>query len=166
MGARASGQRAGNYSGRKVKPLDPVHPPEQVAETVLELVRVPQREVFAGATGWILAEQHAAESDLTEAVAAGYAAQSLFQDAPAEPSEGALFVPEAGNWGSGGWMGPGRPGIPAGDLPAILTAPALLAAGPALHTWKLSRNFFQQFGTQLSTAGPVGLGNGTSRGEA
>ncbi len=60
-------QRGANYSGRKIKPLDPVHPPEQVAEVVLELVRHPQREVFAGATGWVLAEQHAADAELTEA---------------------------------------------------------------------------------------------------
>src|SRR3712207_862018 len=80
-------QRGGNYSGRKIKPLDPVHPTEQVAEVVLELVRAPQREVFAGATGWILAEQHAADPELTEAAAAVFARQSLFQDAPAAPTE-------------------------------------------------------------------------------
>jgi short-subunit dehydrogenase len=50
-------QREANYSGRKVKSGDPVHPPEQVAEIVVDLVRLPQREVFAGATGWILSER-------------------------------------------------------------------------------------------------------------
>ena len=154
-------QRGGNYSGRKIKPLDPIHPTEQVAEVVLALVRAPQREVFAGATGWILAEQHAAAPELTEAFAAVFARQSLFQDAPAASTEGALFVPEAGNGGvSGGWLDPSRPGIPAGDLPAIFAAPALLAAGPALYTWKLSRNFVQQFGMQLTAMARPGLQKG------
>jgi hypothetical protein len=70
-------------------------------------------------------------------------------------------VPEAGNGGvSGGWLDPSRPGIPAGDLPAIFAAPALLAAGPALFTWKLSRNFVQQFGMQLTAMARPGLQKG------
>ena len=48
-------------------------------------------------------------------------------------------------------MRPDRPGIPAADLPALFAAPALLAAGPALFGWHLSRNFAQQFGAQLAT---------------
>lgn len=150
-------QRGANYSGRKIKPLDPVHPTEQVAEVVLNLVRNPQREVFAGATGWVLSEQHAADPELTEALAASSASQSLFQDTPSAPTDGALFEPESGNGGvGGGWMDPAKPGIPAADLPAVFAAPALLAAGPALYTWKLSRNFLQQFAMQLPTG--VGLG--------
>jgi NAD(P)-dependent dehydrogenase (short-subunit alcohol dehydrogenase family) len=144
-------QRGGNYSGRKVKPLDPVHPVEQVAGVVLALIQAPQREVFAGATGWVLTEQHAADPELTEAFAASFARASLFQEAASDRTDGVLFTPETGNGGvSGGWMDPARPGIAAGDLPAVFAAPALLAGGPALFSWKLSRNFVQQFGMQLS----------------
>jgi NAD(P)-dependent dehydrogenase (short-subunit alcohol dehydrogenase family) len=143
-------QRSANYSGRKIKPLDPVHPTEQVAGIVVELARTPQREVFAGATGWVLAEQHAAEPELTEALAARIVQKSLFQDSPAEPTDGALFTPESGNGGvSGGWLDPSRPGLGIGDLPAVVAAPALLAAGPALYSWHLSRNFLQQCAMQL-----------------
>ena len=153
-------QRGANYSGRKIKPLDPVHPPEQVAEVVLNLVHNPQREVFAGATGWVLSEQHAADPEMAEALAAGFAFWSLFQDAPCAPTDGALFEPESGNGGvSGGWLSPATPGIPAGDLPAVFAAPALLAAGPALYTWKLSRNFLQQFAMQI----PAGAGHGLQK---
>ncbi|CAO4153204.1 SDR family NAD(P)-dependent oxidoreductase [Methylorubrum extorquens] len=145
-------QRGGNYSGRKVKPLDPVHPVEQVAGVVLALILAPQREVFAGATGWVLSEQHAADPELTEAFAASFARASLFQDVASDPTDGVLFTPETGNGGvSGGWMDPTRPGIAAGDLPAMFAAPALLAGGPALYSWKLSRKFVQQFGMQLAT---------------
>jgi NAD(P)-dependent dehydrogenase (short-subunit alcohol dehydrogenase family) len=145
-------QRAANYSGNAVKPLDPVHPPEQVAAVVLDLVRSPQREVFAGATGWVLAEQHAAAPELTENMAAAFARISLFQNQPAQPTDGALFAPEAGNGGvDGGWMKPDRPGLPLGDLPALFAAPALLATGPALFAAHLSGAFVQQFGAQLAT---------------
>jgi len=51
-------------------------------------------------------------------------------------------------------------GIPAGDLPAVFAAPALLAAGPALYSWKLSRNFVQQFGMQLTAMARAGLQKG------
>lgn len=147
-------QRSANYSGRKVKPLDPVHPVEKVAEIVVELARLPQREVFAGATGWVLSEQHAAAPELTEGLVAGFAARDLFRDAPAERSDGALFEPQAGDGGaSGGWGRPGRPGVPADDLPAMLAAPALLAAAPALYGWRLSRNVFRQFATQFAGGG-------------
>jgi short-subunit dehydrogenase len=84
-------QRAANFSGRQIKPLDPVHPVEQVAAVILGLAASPQREVFAGASGWILAEQHHAEPEFTETLAAGVARLSLFQDTPAEPSTGSLF---------------------------------------------------------------------------
>ena len=157
-------QRSANYSGRKVKPLDPVHPPEKVAEIVVHLARVPQREVFAGATGWVLAEQHAAVPELTEGLVASFTAQDLFQDAPAERSDGALFDPEDRNGGaSGGWQKPDRPGIPADDLPAIFAAPVLLAAGPALYGWQLSRNFYRQFAMQFAGGGIVTSRNGKNQ---
>ncbi|WP_207919247.1 SDR family oxidoreductase [Methylobacterium segetis] len=144
-------QRAANYSGRKVKPFDPVHPPEQVAAVMLDLARNPQREAFAGASGWMLAEQHAANPDLTETMVAGYARASLFQDEPAAPTDGVLFKPEDGNSGaSGGWMSLNTPGIPTGDLLPLLMAPGLLAAAPALYAWKLSSNFVQQISRQFT----------------
>ncbi len=145
-------QRSANYSGRRIKPLDPIHPVEQVAEVVLKLARTPQREVFAGATGWILSEQHVAAPELTESFVASFAARDLFQDEPAEQTDGALFEPERGNGGaSGGWQEPDRPGLPVGDLPALFAGPALLAMGPALYTWKLSHSALQQFAMQVGS---------------
>ena len=143
-------QRSANYSGRAIKPLDPIHPVEQVAEVVVKLARAPQREVFAGATGWILSEQHVAAPEMTESLVASFASQDLFQNEPAEQTDGALFEPGSGNGGaSGGWQKPDRPGLPVGDLPALFAGPALLAMGPALYTRKLSQSFLQQFAMQI-----------------
>lgn len=150
-------QRSANYSGRKIKPLDPVHPVEQVAGIVVGLALAPQREVFAGASGWVLSEQHAAAPELTEDLVGSFVARDLFQDAPAEPNHGSIFEPAAGDDSStGGWLAPDRPGIPAGDLPALFAAPGLLAFAPAVYSWKLSTNFVQQFSRQMRAFGSAG----------
>lgn len=144
-------QRAANYSGRKVKPIDPVHPADVVAEMMVELAKNPQREVFAGASGWMLAEQYGANPEMTEVLVGSFVRNSLFQDEPAEPTDGAVFEPENGNGGvSGGWLDPDRPVIPASDLLSLLTAPALLAAAPQLYTLHLWYDFLQHFGRHLA----------------
>lgn len=156
-------QRSANYSGCRVKPLDPVHPPEQVASVILELARDPQREVFAGATGWMIAEQHVAEPEMMEAVVAGYARKNLFQHAPAPPSDGALFEPARGGDGihdasvDGGWGSTRQPAPPPADAFAMMAAPSLIAAAPTLFAWKLSRDLVRQLGRQLPMS-PGSLG--------
>ena len=145
-------QRAANYSGRKIKPLDPVYPPEQVADVMIDLVRNPQPEVFAGAAGWMLAEQHAAAPELTEAAMAGFTRRNLFRNEPAAPTDGALFQPEDGNGGtSGGWLDPSRPGIPANDLMSMFAASGLLASAPPLYAWTLGYSFMEQLGRQFAS---------------
>jgi NAD(P)-dependent dehydrogenase (short-subunit alcohol dehydrogenase family) len=147
-------QRAGNYSGRKVKALDPVYPPEQVADMMVDLARFPEREVFAGAAGWMLAEQHTADPDLTEMLFAGFVRQDLFLNEPAEPTDGALFEPGEDNGGThGGWLSPDKPNIPGSDVISALAAPALLAMVPPLYAWKLSCNTVQQLGRQFTNHG-------------
>jgi short-subunit dehydrogenase len=144
-------QRGANYSGRKIKPLDPVHPVEQVAGVMLGLARSPRREVFAGATGWILAEQHNADPELTEMMAAGLARFSLFQEEPAEPTPGSLFTADDHEGGaSGGWMKPSTPGLPVGDLLGVAMAPALTMM-PAMFSFQIGRQFVEQWFRQLST---------------
>ncbi len=144
-------QRSANYSGRAIKPLDPVHPVEQVAEVLLNLIRYPQREVFAGVSGWMASEQYAAQPAMTEALVAVHAGQTLFQDEPAGPTDGSLFTPESGNGGtSGGWSSPDRPGLAVGDTLPLMASPALLAMAPALYTLKLSAGFAQQLSMQFA----------------
>ncbi len=152
-------QRAGNFAGRKVKPLDPVHSPEMVAGVVVRLARFPQREVFAGTTGWVLSGQHSAAPEMTENLVAAFTRQDLFQDAPAAPTEGALFDPSSGAGGiSGGWDDPAKPGLPLGDLPTAAAAPMLFATGPALFALNLSQNFLRQIAMQAGTGGTLGAG--------
>jgi short-subunit dehydrogenase len=154
-------QRGANYSGRKIKPLDPVHPVEQAAAVMLGLARNPRREVFAGATGWIMAEQHNADPELTETMAAGIVRLSLFQDEPADATPGSLFAAEDHEGGaSGGWMKPGTPSLPVGDMLAVAATPALMAM-PAMFAFQLGRQFVQQWARQLPTAAMLPFGPGT-----
>jgi short-subunit dehydrogenase len=147
-------QRAANYTGRKIKPLDPVHPPEQVAAVMVSLARNPHREVFAGISGWLLAEQHSAQPDLTEAIFATYARADLFQDEPAAPTDGVLFEPGSGNAGtSGGWISPDKPSVPTGDLIPFMAVPWLLAAAPALYALQLSTTFVEEVSRQFGVPG-------------
>jgi short-subunit dehydrogenase len=142
-------QRSANYTGHKIKPLDPVHPVEQVAETVLELARSPRREVFAGATGWMLAEQHRAQAEPTEALLAAAAPAMLLQDEPAPAGPGAVLAPDQGNGGaSGGWRSQRSPAVKGGDVYALIGAPALLAL-PALYGAQLTGNLWREFGSQI-----------------
>ncbi len=156
-------QRGANYSGRAIKPLDPVHPVEQVANVLVNLILYPQREVFAGASGWMASEQYAAQPAMMEALIAAFTQQSLFQDEPAAPTDGSLFTPESGNGGtSGGWSSPDRPGLAVGDTLPLMASPAFLAFAPALYTLKLSASFAQQLSMQFapSLAGAFAAGDG------
>jgi short-subunit dehydrogenase len=149
-------QRAANYSGRRIKPLDPVHPVDQVATVMLGLANNPSREVFAGATGWMLAEQHAADPALTEGLAALYARTSLFQEGVQEATPGSLFTADDHEGGaSGGWMKPDKPGLAVGDLLGVAGTPALLAL-PAIFAMQVGRQFLGQWTRQL--LGPASTG--------
>jgi short-subunit dehydrogenase len=147
-------QRGGNYSGRKVKPIDPVYPPEQVADIMVKLALQPRREVFAGAVAWMLAEQHSAAPDMTEDLMARFIPPSLFKSEPAVPSDGSLFEAKDDYGGtSGGWLSPNRPAIPASDMMNLFAAPALLGAMPQLYAWQLSCGLVEQFGRQFANGG-------------
>lgn len=142
-------QRGANYSGHKIKPLDPVHPVEQVAAVMIGLARSPRREVFAGATGWILSEQHHADPEMTETMAAGIARMSLFQNEPADATAGSLFRADDHEGGaSGGWMEPGTPSLPVGDLLGVAMSPAL-AMMPMMFSFQIGRQFFEQWSRQM-----------------
>jgi hypothetical protein len=144
-------QRGANYSGRAIKPLDPVHLVEQVANVLVNLIRFPQREMFAGISGWMASEQYASQPAMTEALVAAYTRRGLFQDQPAAPTDGSLFKPENGNGGaSGGWSSPDRPGLTIGDTLPLAASPAFLAVAPALYTLKLSASFAQQLSVQAA----------------
>lgn len=123
-------QHAANYTGREVKPGAFATPPEEVAETIVELVRHPRREVVVGALGKIARLQHWLAPRAVEwALERGMSAY-FRQAEPAPETDGNLFGPTPPpRTVHGGW-GRAREGSGFGTVAAVagLAAAGYLAA--------------------------------------
>jgi NAD(P)-dependent dehydrogenase (short-subunit alcohol dehydrogenase family) len=82
-----------NYTGRQPKAMNPVYPPEEVANTIVGLVERPQREVIVGQAGYLMMAQSAFLPDLYEHTMAKQVDQDHLGDTPAPDSPGNLFEP-------------------------------------------------------------------------
>lgn len=127
-------QHAANYTGRKVRAVPPVFPPERVAETVLRLARRPRREVFVGWPGPVLAAQHAMAPGLTERMMARMTERVHLGDASAAPGPGNVLEPMAqGTAVNGGWRQAGSKG--GGMLAGLL----LIGLPLGVYAWQRRR---------------------------
>ncbi len=102
-----------NYTGREVKAMPPVYTPERVARTIVNLVRVPRREVVVGPMGRNLVLQAKLAPGLAgRAMAVQVDKAHLSRTKPAPASEGNLYVP-APDTGSlhGEWNGRRRTAV-------------------------------------------------------
>lgn len=135
-------QHAANYTGRAVQAMPPVYPPEQVAETIIDLTRNPQREVIVGGVGKMLSATHTISPRLAERMMARHTHRGHFQDREAAPTEGNLFrpMPSAthGGWRrqSGGMMA-GNGGATTGRM--VLAGVVLAAVPIGYYAWRNSR---------------------------
>lgn len=125
-------QQTANYTGRAVKALDPTYPPEQVARTIVKMAKRPRAEVKVGNAGRMMAAEHAIAPRLYERMGARAVDNNHFQEKPAEPTEGNLFVPMP-EYATvrGGWSNPTSNPRRAGPLAiagAAVAVPLLLWA--------------------------------------
>jgi NAD(P)-dependent dehydrogenase (short-subunit alcohol dehydrogenase family) len=99
-------QHAGNYTGRAVKAMTPVYPPEQVAAAIVRLAQRPKREVFVGNAGRMMAALRTIAPPLGEKMMARQVETDHFQNGqPAARTDGNLFEPTADRHGArGGWL--------------------------------------------------------------
>ncbi|WP_448208441.1 SDR family oxidoreductase [Azospirillum sp. sgz302134] len=152
-------QHAANYTGRAIKAMTPLYPPEQVADTIVSLAEQPRRDVFVGNVGRVAAFQHAVAPGMTERVLAHMVDRNMFENRPARDTAGAVLDPmpeyhEArGGWmertGSGagllgGWRGEGaghrgRRGISWTNL-ALFLLPIGLMSGLPSDVWDRARH--------------------------
>lgn len=91
-------RNAGNRSGREVRPMPPVYPPETVARAIVKTLRRPRRERYAGLLGHALAVQWKVTPSPVERVLAWYGRRAALTSTPTAPTTGNLFEP-------GGWPG-------------------------------------------------------------
>ena len=123
-------QHGANHTRRAVQAMPPVYPPELVARTIVNLARLPRREVYAGTAGRLLGYQAKVAPGLVERVVARAADRShLSRDRPAAETSGTVFEPvDDGFAATGGWRGAQRQARRrAGVAAAGLAALALLA---------------------------------------
>jgi short-subunit dehydrogenase len=127
-------QHAANYSGRAVKPMEPIYPASMVADAILRLIRRPRREVIVGPAGRMLAAAHAMAPGLAERMMARKVESDHFEDVPVPQSRGNLLEPMPQWTGvSGGWLPAGNGGGAGGALAGLVVGFAL-----GLLAWQLS----------------------------
>jgi NAD(P)-dependent dehydrogenase (short-subunit alcohol dehydrogenase family) len=86
-------QHAANYTGRAVRAMPPVYPPERVARTIVNLVRLPRREVAVGTVAHALLMQSRLTPGLVERLMAIQVDRQHFSDRPAPANPGNLHQP-------------------------------------------------------------------------
>lgn len=129
-------QHAANHAGRAVKPMPPVHAPEEVAETIVAVARHPRREAFIGAETRVAAFVHALAPGFSERIMARRVPREHFQDRPAGGGAGNLFQHQAdavhGGWGDGAAR-------PVGTTALALAGLAALLLPLGLYAWRQAR---------------------------
>jgi hypothetical protein len=102
-------QHAGNWYGRRVKPLDPVNDPDRVARAIVRCARRPRRERVVGRGGRQMILMHALAPALFERLFARRVERDHFEPEPSPPRSGNLFAPVTeGSDASGGWRSRSR----------------------------------------------------------
>lgn len=128
-------QHAANFTGREVKALDPVNPPEKVAEAIVSVARRPRRAVLVGKGARLAAAQHAVAPGMYEKAAARHVHRDHLADHPTDRTWGNLWDPMPQHASvSGGWRehrgesdGGARNGVGRAAVAAAAVAvPALL----------------------------------------
>lgn len=100
-------QTAANFSGRAIKPMEPVYRAEKVANTIVRLATRPRREAFVGTSGRMGFFASLIAPSLTEKVMTGRVLKHHFQQREAPASNGNLFEPDNRLTSiSGGWIVP------------------------------------------------------------
>jgi short-subunit dehydrogenase len=106
-------QHGANYTGWAVKPMDPVYPASQAADTILQLAMNPRREAYVGGAAAMMNLMRTLAPASAEKMMAKQVETDHFQEKPAGTSSGNLSSPmKEWNAVSGGWLNdakePGR----------------------------------------------------------
>jgi NAD(P)-dependent dehydrogenase (short-subunit alcohol dehydrogenase family) len=124
---------AANYTGRATRAMPPVYPPERVARAIVNLVRVPRREVIVGPMGRNLLAQAKLAPGLAEKMMAMQVDKThLSRTEPAPATDGNLHQPASGAGSvGGGWNGKRRTRVR-----RAMSGAALAAVVTAMRRWR------------------------------
>jgi len=119
-------QHGANYTGLEVKALPPVYAPDRVARAIVDLARLPRREVVVGASAHVFAALFKVAPGLVERVLARSVHRRHLRHRHAAPdSPGNAFASTGPHGETGGWRA--RPSWT--RRAATFGLPAALAAG-------------------------------------
>jgi NAD(P)-dependent dehydrogenase (short-subunit alcohol dehydrogenase family) len=96
-------QHAGNYSGRRVRPIAPVVDPKEVARGIVACARDPKREVTYGRVARLLEFLHSLAPGVYHRFAGAAFEAGNYADAPARPGAGNVAAPLGPYAVYGGW---------------------------------------------------------------
>jgi short-subunit dehydrogenase len=98
--------QAANYSGRGIKPVEPVYSAERVADSVVSLIKRPRREAIVGNAGRAAAvARRVAPYSVSDRMIGKQWETDHFKPEPADPSAGNVFEPDPTYTDiSGGWQ--------------------------------------------------------------
>jgi short-subunit dehydrogenase len=137
---------AGNYTGMAPKAMDPVYPPEQVAEAICGLVDHPQPEVIVGNAGRLLAVlEKTAPMAVAEALMARQVERNHFDETKEVlASAGNVLAPSNDDEGRvrDGWLAPADGAWQPGEklLVGLAAFAAVLAATAYLGSRSVARH--------------------------
>jgi short-subunit dehydrogenase len=130
---------AANFTGRGVKPLEPIYRPEQVARTIVRCARQPRREAFVGNAGRMMRALRSLSPALFERLNARLVREQNFTEEPTPPSDGNLHASQAPASTTGGWRdGQGNRAGKWALAGLLIGAPASLG-WLGLRRWRSSR---------------------------
>jgi NAD(P)-dependent dehydrogenase (short-subunit alcohol dehydrogenase family) len=132
-------EHAANYTGRAIKPMDPVYRPEQVARTIVARARRPRAEAPVGSVvnaSRVL--RTLLPTSTFERITAQQAERNHFLDRPSEDTPGNLNEPRPPFSVHGGWRDGKQPRMRLGKL--ALAAGLCLTAVPAARALARSRH--------------------------
>ncbi len=133
-------RHAANYSGRAVKAMPPVYPPEMVAKLMVSLAEHPRRETFAGSAARMLGFTHYYAPLLAEPVMARQVDLTHFKPEAAPHTPGATLAPmETGTQTSDGWDGAKKMATRTMIGTGIGAGAAMVVSALVAWTWFRSR---------------------------
>jgi NADP-dependent 3-hydroxy acid dehydrogenase YdfG len=95
---------AANYTGRAMRAMKPVYPPERIAAAIVRCARHPQRQIVIGGAGLVMRALHALFPGVWEAIQSrAIPKQHLVLDELASPTDGNLFTTQEPKTVHGGW---------------------------------------------------------------
>src|SRR2546423_5942375 len=97
-------RHSANYTGREIKPADPIFPPERVAAAIVSAIEKPRRAILIAATK-VMSAFHTLLPGLFERFMTRQMERDHFGDNPAPITDGNIHVPmQDGSRSDGGWL--------------------------------------------------------------